>query len=426
MSILKSFRSSFQIVNLSAGSGGAGIAVWRDLRNLNLYVATAYHVVDGMTNGLFIDYSGKKYTNFNFIILDKLYDFALVELIDVPQLFQVTNASELIIPVRIADRTSTAVTHGTDIYVIGWPLLIDSNSVSSGTIRSPKWNMNGIMNQILISAPIFGGNSGGGVFLKQSHELVGIVSWGLRNNETINGIVPHTTILDALFYFMYRPTLVTPSRVTSESYLLGISGYLIDPFIMQYNIKPTLSPLNSYGCVGIIVISVLPNSPASNAEFSKLIQLNNKYTYDIIWGVRIIGSEYLYITEENSLDSILYKLSVTPAHNNRKILPVRPRGETIYSTLDIVLPSNLIVECLVSRVVNNIPDNVFINKRVTLVKRETYYNLNGDNIISFGNKFMCGTRNDINKQFEENEFKLNAYGDKCLDTLYNKVILQQE
>ena len=124
---------------------------------------------------------------------------------------------------------SRLITAGADVYVIGWPELFDHNSISVGCIRSKFWNLSGAMNQLVISAPVFGGNSGGGVFLKATNELLGIVSWGLGSDETFNGIVPYNVIYEGLLYFMYRPTLALPSRVYCEGYYLGARTYACDP-----------------------------------------------------------------------------------------------------------------------------------------------------------------------------------------------------
>lgn len=392
MSVTRSFQATFQIVNLTAGAGGTGVAVWRDTANNYLYIATAYHVVEGMAEGMFVDYTGRKYTTYNYIVLDKTYDFALVEVRGVP-----TSIPTVI----LATRSSAAFTYGADLYVIGWPLLMDTNSVSSGALRSPRWNANGTMNQLLISAPVFGGNSGGGVFLKSTHELIGVVSWGLVNDETINGIVPFTAIAEALYYFMYRPSLATPALTCGESYMFGVQGFLIDPFTMQYWLQPTHPSLTECANVGMIVTSVLPTSPASAAGFMSLTNTGGgKYTFDIVWGVRRAGSSgaFTFINEENALDSILYSYCVTANHGRRRMLVRRSRGEAANAALDIVLPTSLQIECLTSRVVNDVPDNNFVVKPVTLVKRAAYYaaaGSGGEDPSTFGNEFLFGKRNDL-------------------------------
>lgn len=417
MSIENSFRATFQIVNLSVGSGGSGVAVWRDTGNNNLYIASAYHVVEDMKQGLFIDYTGKKYTEFNFIVLDKTYDFALIEL---------KGVSTLIRPVSIQNYISK-IPLGADVYVIGWPLLMDNNSISSGTVRSTNWNMNGIINQILISAPIFGGNSGGGVFIKETHQLIGVVSWGIKNNETINGVVPFNIILEALYSFIYNPNLITPSPINSESYIFGVSGILIDPFHMNYNLNPTLPQLSQFGSAGMIVLSVLPSSPAANVGFTNVVNNNNKYSYDIIWGIKPINiSNYVFINEERSLDSIIYLMYRTTQHVNRRLLPTRSKGEPINNALNINLPNTLIIDCLVSRVINNVHDNKFINKRITLIKRNNYYQINNGDSSTFGNEFMFGIRNTIDRQIQQKDISLKDYGTNCLELIHKNLIVEKE
>ena len=412
MSVTRSFQATFQIVNLSVGAGGSGVAIWRDTSNNYLYIATAYHVVEDMDDGIFIDYLGRKYDNFNYIILDKTYDFAIVELRGAP----------ITIPViAIATRGSTGVVYGAGVYVIGWPLLLDTNSVSSGALRSPKWNGNGTMNQLLISAPIFGGNSGGGVFLSATNELIGVVSWGITSDETMNGIVPYTVILEALLYFMYRPSLSTPARICGESYILGTEGLLIDPFTMQYWLQPTLPALTGLGSAGFIVLRVLGGSPASTTGFANLVESSGLNTFDIIWAARRPGGSYTYITEENSLDNILYSYYVTSNRSRRRIITRRSRGEATYAGLDIVLPTTLTVEFLTSRVISDVPNNTFVVRSVNLVKRDAYYASAGSDPSTFGNEYLFGTRNELRKELQTKKITNKVYGREIVKALDSKL-----
>ena len=72
-------KSCVSIVNNTVGCGGSGVVVWRDALTTKSYVATAFHVVEGMTDGSIIDINYKKYKSIVPVILDKTYDFALLE-----------------------------------------------------------------------------------------------------------------------------------------------------------------------------------------------------------------------------------------------------------------------------------------------------------------------------------------------------------
>jgi len=68
-----------------------------------------------------------------------------------------------------------------------------------------------------INAPIWPGNSGGGVFLKDSHELIGIVVWvrTCRGQlaSTMGGIVP----LDEIYEFLGINESPDPAEAGSGS-----------------------------------------------------------------------------------------------------------------------------------------------------------------------------------------------------------------
>jgi hypothetical protein len=96
-----------------------------------------------------------------------------------------------------------------------------------------------------------------------------------------------------------------------------------------------------------------------------------------------------------SLDNILYSFYVTSNHTRRRIIPRRSQNESSYAGLDIVLPTTFQVECLTSRVINDVPDDNYVVKTVTLIKRNAYYEAVGDDPSTFGNEFLYGKRNDI-------------------------------
>lgn len=387
MASVTKLRATFVILNKAVYAGGSGVAVWRDTSNARLYVATAYHVVEGANSGsgelVLIDSAMRKYTTVTPVILDRTYDFALLEVTGVPSSIPV---------VTVQSTYAEPIGKGADVYMIGYPLLYDTLSVSGGSVRSEAWTANGVMNQILVSAPCFGGNSGGGVFLKSNHRLIGLVSWGIVDQETFSGLIPYRVVYEAILYFMYRPALSfsVPSLVSYESYFFGAQGYLIDPFLMD-DLAPQDPRLVSHGAAGTIVVSVAENSPASAAGFATAPNYSN---FQIVWGVSRTNSDsYTWITEERSLDSILFSLAQTSAHSRRSILNRRSQGQAAYAGLDIVLPAQLDVKMLVSSVIDGVHDQTFTDRTVTLVKRHVYYAANGsEDPSTFGNEYLTKRR----------------------------------
>lgn len=361
MSIQNTLNSCVQICNFSTESGGSGVIVWRDLSNEKAYIATAFHVVEDMQDGAVIDINLRKYTNIIPIILDRSYDFALLEVTGIPTS----------LPAARLLPSSSNLSPGMNVYVIGWPSLWDMASVSTGCIRSSIWNIIGI-NQILVSAPILGGNSGGGVFLADSHQCIGLVSWGLNGTETVSGIVPYNVIWEAIMYYSYRFNLVTPSLCAWESYVFGARLLTIDSFMMRYYLNVTNPALNVFSEVGTIVWDVIDNSPATSNGFSYFtINGQQKATFDIIWAIRKQGTtDWRYLNQNRSFDRTLYNMYVTAKHNSRTILT---RRKTAADPMDVILPNNLTIQVLTSRVVNDIHDNVYLTKTVTLVKRNNLY-----------------------------------------------------
>ena len=405
-------RACVSIINSTVGCGGSGVVVWRDTLTNKAYVATAFHVVEGLTSGAIIDASYKKYTSITPVIMDKTYDFALLEVTGLPK--EIPSA-KLVPPSRL-------ITAGADVYVIGWPELFDHNSISVGCVRSKYWNLSGAMNQIVISAPIFGGNSGGGVFLKATNELLGVVSWGFSNDETFNGIIPCNVIYEALLYFMYRPTLVTPSPVYCEGYYFGARTYACDPFTLE-SMAITHPVISTYGAVGMIVCDVTAGSPAAGAGLTPITVGQSGYTFDVVWAVsRVDKNQWTYITEEAAFDSILWKYAYTVTHGRRTLLTTRAKaGDTKTAPLDIILPSTLELDILVSRVTNSVHDNNYVVRRVVLVKRADFYASRGGDSSTFSNEFMYGSRRELGKAIASRTAPVKDACEKLLSSLVVKM-----
>ncbi len=401
-------KSCVSLVNNTVGCGGSGVVVWRDATTNKSYVATAFHVVEGMIDGSVIDFNYKRYKQITPVILDKTYDFALLEVQGLPKE----------VPVAKIVPPSRLITAGADVYVIGWPELFDHNSISVGCIRSKFWNLTGAMNQILISAPVFGGNSGGGVFLKATNELLGLVSWGLGSDETYNGIIPYNVIYEGLLYFMYRPTLSVPSRVYCEGYYFGARTYACDPFTLESMITTSHPVISTYAAAGMIVCDVTAGSPAAAADFKPITVGSGGYTFDVVWAVsRADKNQWTYITEEAAFDTILWKYAYTLTHGRRTLMTTRAKaGDAKTVGLDIVLPATLEIDVLVSRVVNSVHNNNFVTRRVVLVKRDDFYAAHGDDASTFSNEFMYGSRRDLGKAIAAKKMTIK---DACATLLEN-------
>lgn len=306
------------IVNNATSSGGSGVIVLRrrNRRRNDIWIATASHVIDGANSSqLFLfDYKNKKYTNPTILIRDSTYDYGLIK---------ISNAPSYLRPCQL----NTNYRKGASVFVCGWPLLFDSNSITQGVIRSDKWNSNGVMNQLLISAPIFGGNSGGGAFL--NNRLVGIASWGLSGQETFNGFIPSYVIQKSLEYVIRTPQIFDSGELNFyfNNYYFGVRGYLLDPFNMDI-LNPTFDTVKDYASAGFIVLNVAPDSPASS-----IVSAPSFGVYDIIWAVSVDGNNWYIIQEEQSLDLFINNLK-TP---NIKIMKSKTNNINSVNIVDVEL-----------------------------------------------------------------------------------------
>ena len=74
---------------------------------------------------------------------------------------------------------------GDRCYVIGDPRGIDAISITDGIIRDNKYIYNNVIESMCISAPIYGGNSGGPI-TDINGKVIGIVSYGYSNTDTLS------------------------------------------------------------------------------------------------------------------------------------------------------------------------------------------------------------------------------------------------
>ena len=148
--------------------------------NENGYIATNYHVIDGM-KVIQVEYqqNGKKFThNAEVVVSDPTNDLAILKITDnsfvrLPQ-----------IPYVFTAQTEDV---GTEVFALGYPKtqkLGDEIKFTDGKI-SAKTGARGDIRLYQISVPITHGNSGGPLF-DNNGNLIGITSSGWENENNIN------------------------------------------------------------------------------------------------------------------------------------------------------------------------------------------------------------------------------------------------
>lgn len=236
------------------------MAIYRDLCNGDLYIATAAHIVGLGTTGSqqpgpaelwLIDDARRRYTPVQIIMRDTMLDLAII------RVHPPADAPDACV-VRVAGSCSD----GDPVYCVGWPQVKDTVSVTRGCVRSATYSRCGSLSEILVDCPMLGSwNAGAGVFDDASGALVGIASWGLAGQETFNGLVPGKSVERALQALMYdaRPC---PWPVAYDSYHIGIVSELVDPFTFA-TLSPSHPALIGVGCAGVLVWAARPDAPAA-------------------------------------------------------------------------------------------------------------------------------------------------------------------
>jgi len=182
------------------GATGSGVVIPCPKRTgTSLYILTAAHVVgDESTVQVYIynyKYDSPVVTieSATVVITDTIKDLALLRIPDGQGLPMVAT----IYSARLAPRDYTPYLF-TEVYAVGCSLGFNprpSEGIVSA-VSNTEWE---------ISAPILPGNSGGGVFLKSTHELIGIAVWVRVYHgqlvTTMAGIVPINQIHNFLEKF---------------------------------------------------------------------------------------------------------------------------------------------------------------------------------------------------------------------------------
>jgi len=187
-------------VRITTNEGiGSGVILSNELINSStneLFILTAGHVV-GNEALVSVELFGSAESLPAFVVTtDTGKDLALLQLV-------LTNNQQLktnICPTRLAPRDYVPYIF-TPIWVVGCSLGYAPRP-TEGTITALSDLRDSVVNYWEMNAPIWPGNSGGGVFLKDTHELIGIAVWVKichgQLASTMGGIVPLQTIYEFL------------------------------------------------------------------------------------------------------------------------------------------------------------------------------------------------------------------------------------
>lgn len=303
-SLLENYRATYCLYNITNGAGGSAVAVKR-IRdasgNSYLILATAAHCVLGVPDETIelISSEGLRHPGARVVVLDRLHDIAFLVVHDLP------DAKVARVP---GPRLRTYPDVGSNVYTIGWPALLDQHSVSKGCVRSSAWTAWGV-NYVLIDAPIIGGNSGGGVFDSETHELIGIVSFGFEGATSINGVVPAYCVSEGVrMLSALDPTpdlcaLPLPYFSRNE-YYIGIACLDIPFNVYSYIVPSDVPFLAKLAAAGVIVRDVSPESAL----------VGQVQPGDVIWALRLTRvsneGDWTPITQLKSLDCIIHEISM--------------------------------------------------------------------------------------------------------------------
>lgn len=318
-------------------STGSGVAVWRDERVNDVYIATAYHVIFGNStnpidprihNYVLVDSSNYKYVlnDTNIVIRDREHDYCLL------RISQSILGSRTIPTVKISMDdifSEDSYIVGDRCYAIGFPYAKDINSICHGTIRSSKWTATGTLDNLLISAPLFPGNSGGGVFLERTNKLIGIVIAILGGrievtdyftlqtfifpnfpHSTLGLAIPTYVIRESIFFLMYSDIQTFPVPYYATQYFLGIDGFTMvtaDTIERIGSISRDLnfefnSLFDKKGVFGFQIDRILPNSPFAIQSGLRVDRMRSYF----VWAVSFDRLNWELITEENPLSYIFH------------------------------------------------------------------------------------------------------------------------
>ncbi len=219
---------------------GSGFAI---VYNQSYYILTNYHMVNGYVNLTATFSDGDAYAA-RVVGSDGYSDLAVVS---------VNSQSSEFHPLQLGSSSGLQV--GETVVAIGNPYGL-SNTITVGIVsqtgRSIQTGMSGnfaIADAIQFSAPINPGNSGGPLINSQGL-VVGITTASVTNSQGLGFAIPSDTIKREL------PSLIENGAYNKHPYL-GVQ--VVD---MNYGLSQVMQTNITSG---LLVESVLPNGPASNA-----------------------------------------------------------------------------------------------------------------------------------------------------------------
>lgn len=166
------------------------------------YIATAAHVIldpntNEVANNIWIHtasptVSSIKINGSNAVVMgvDKNADIALL---------RISGTTYRSLHLSIRDSRS-GISIGQTISIIGFPRGDDAQSITRGIIRDNKYQSNYALETVFTDASIFGGNSGGPMVIDDG-TVVGILSWGISDTDSLNGGIASYVFRPILTYF---------------------------------------------------------------------------------------------------------------------------------------------------------------------------------------------------------------------------------
>lgn len=197
--------------------------------------------------------------------VDKLADIALLRISG-------SNYQSL----HLATKDSRSELHiGQNINIIGYPLGNDAQSITTGVVRDNKYQIEDTMETVMTDASIFGGNSGGPL-LTDDRGVVGILSWGISDTDSLNGGVAS---------YLFKPIIKYFCDTYSSSIVSYPKGYLG----ITYSYVSFLMPM-TYPTLKIegIIVTALDNTITNKFNLNDIItevegnrigMFNNQYPF---------------------------------------------------------------------------------------------------------------------------------------------------
>ena len=222
-------RPSVQVIGKGGVGGGTVIRSERESDgDFGTYIVTAYHVIEKLVERdaakpgpiqvkLYADGVEAEIVDSDLLIRDERRDLALLKL---------RSAKSYPIAARLAARERVRETSVfTPIYAVGCPLGHDPLP-SFGEITTLRKEVNG-ERFWMMSAPTIFGNSGGGVFHRETLEMIGVSAMICTFDNPVSTPVPHLGILvpldsvydwlrDNRFAFLFDPLSPPPTGGSNE------------------------------------------------------------------------------------------------------------------------------------------------------------------------------------------------------------------